>query len=168
MKYHKSAVVREAKKRRVLMYRKSVLKAIRTLKKSVTDVPVYVCTVCARMLYRSQVKLCKHSKYSTEGTMSDIASECITGKFVHQCDDNICKVNCHKSKEWICYACDRHLKVGKMPPQALANGLALPDIPPVLKKLNNMERQLVALRIPSMKVISLPKGGQKGVKGHQT
>lgn len=52
-----------------------------------------------------------------------------------------------------------------MHPQALANGLTLPEIPPELKKLNNLERQLVALRIPFMKVISLPKGGQKGVKG---
>lgn len=52
-----------------------------------------------------------------------------------------------------------------MPKQSLCNGLNIEPIPPELKELNVLERQLVALRIPFMKVLSLPKGGQKGVKG---
>jgi hypothetical protein len=54
---------------------------------------------------------------------------------------------------------------GKVPPKAVANNLALDPIPTELKRLNTLERQLIAPRLPFTKIVSLPKGGQKGVKG---
>ncbi|XP_071122628.1 uncharacterized protein [Mytilus edulis] len=154
-KYHNDKYVREKK----IANRKSVQKAIKKFQKSIQDHPVYVCTVCIRSLYKSQVKNCNRAKYSNEK-----ASECLTGNFVHTCDKH-CKVKCEKAKEWICFTCHRHLSVNNMPPQAQANGLYLEPIPPELEKLNDLERQLVALRIPFMKILCLPKGGQCGVKG---
>ncbi|KAL5010103.1 hypothetical protein ScPMuIL_012408 [Solemya velum] len=42
--------------------------------------------------------------------------------------------------------------------------LKLTPVPEELRRLDNLERQLVALRIPFMKFLSLPQGGQRGVK----
>ncbi|XP_071142171.1 uncharacterized protein [Mytilus edulis] len=154
-KYHNDIHVREKK----IANRNSIQKAIKQFQKSIQDHPVYVCTVCIRSLYKSQVKKCYRSKYSNEKT-----SECLTGNFVHTCDKH-CKVKCEKANEWICFTCHRHLSLNNMPQQAQANGLYLEPIPPELEKLNDLERQLVALRIPFMKILCLPKGGQCGVKG---
>ena len=90
--------------------------------------------------------------------------------FCHDCEQDHCQQNCwvklaNKDKQWICHTCHRHLKAGNMPPQAQANNLFLTPIPSELSNLNDLERQLVALRIPFMKLLSLPRGGQKGVKG---
>ena len=105
-----------------------------------------------------------YNKYYEDGVLSEMAAECLTGKYVHKCDKN-CESKCVKSQEWICVTCHRHLSANRMPNQALCNGLNMEAIPPELNNLNVLERQLVALRIPFMKVLSLPKGGQKGVKG---
>lgn len=110
------------------------------------------------------MKKCVRSKYYEDGVLSEIATECLTGKYVHKCDKQ-CKSKCEKSQEWICFACHRYLSVNKMPKQSLCNSLNIEPIPPELKEINVLERQLVALRIPFMKVLSLPKGGQKRVKG---
>ncbi|XP_071151504.1 uncharacterized protein [Mytilus edulis] len=154
-KYHNDINVREKK----IANRNSIQKAITKFQKSIQDHPLYVCTVCIRSLYKSQVKKCNRAKYSNEK-----ASECLTGNFVHTCDKH-CEVKCEKAKEWICFTCHRHLSLNNMPPQAQANGLNLEPIPPEIEKLNDLERQLVALRIPFMKILCLPKGGQCGVKG---
>ncbi|XP_035682540.1 uncharacterized protein LOC118419944 isoform X2 [Branchiostoma floridae] len=52
-----------------------------------------------------------------------------------------------------------------IPYEAQSNKMKLPEIPPELKSLNTLESQLIAKRIPFMKVAALPKGGQKGVVG---
>ena len=65
----------------------------------------------------------------------------------------------------MCHTCDRHFKQGHMTLQAIANNLVLPSIPPEQAVLNILGRQLVFLSIPFMNLLSLPRGGQKGVKG---
>lgn len=52
-----------------------------------------------------------------------------------------------------------------MPPEAAANNLEMPSILPELEDLNSLEQQLIALSIPFMRVLQLPKGSQKGLKG---
>ena len=54
---------------------------------------------------------------------------------------------------------------GNLSPECSANGLQLYEIPDELQELNCLERHLIALRIPFTKILSLPKGGQKGVIG---
>ncbi|XP_063442041.1 uncharacterized protein LOC134722357 [Mytilus trossulus] len=53
----------------------------------------------------------------------------------------------------------------KTPAESFSNGLMLEDVPLELKQLNAIEQQLIALNIPFMKIMALPKGGQKGVHG---
>ena len=42
-----------------------------------------------------------------------------------------------------------------MPPQACANGLLLPPIPPELTNLSDLERRVIALRIPFMSIFCM-------------
>ncbi|MCP3668133.1 MAG: hypothetical protein GY696_37545 [Gammaproteobacteria bacterium] len=55
-------------------------------------------------------------------------------------------------------------KIPSTPPSAYWNGLELDPIPPQLQ-LNELSIQLLAQRIPFMKLLSLPAGGQAGVRG---
>ncbi|XP_062618787.1 uncharacterized protein LOC134280394 [Saccostrea cucullata] len=150
--YHSDRSIKRKKKETVRLRRKSLDKALQTFLRNIGKTPKYTCTVCARILFKEQVKLCNKSKY-IESKYAENAKKCLIGNFV--CD----------SKEWICITCDKHLSCGNMPPQALANGLHLNPMPEELSSLNSLERQLVALRIPFMKILSLPRGGQRGVKG---
>lgn len=73
-----------------------------------------------------------------------------------------------KCKLWICHTCHRKIILGKVPAEAEFNNLYLEPIPCELQCLNNMEQHLVALHIPFMKVVALPKGGQRGCHGPVT
>ena len=100
--------------------------------------------------------------------LHDNAVNCLTGKVIHTCSTRQCKEPYHSKhaiKEWICFTCRRHLQAGNVPPQAIANGLDIDPVPEVLQNLSCLESQVVALSIPFMKLLSLPRGGQKGVKG---
>uniref|UniRef100_A0A1X7T4Z0 DUF6570 domain-containing protein n=1 Tax=Amphimedon queenslandica TaxID=400682 RepID=A0A1X7T4Z0_AMPQE len=66
--------------------------------------------------------------------------------------------------EYICKTCDSSLKHNKMPAQSVGNGLKLDDVPPELDKLNALEVRLLCLRIPFMKLVSLPVG-KRGIHG---
>ncbi|XP_066264724.1 uncharacterized protein [Branchiostoma lanceolatum] len=132
--------------------------------------PECVCTVCHRLLFRKQVVICdrSNSKYV------QAVNHCLTGTYVHQCNSDCIPNACPTAKssrgrEWICYCCHRHLLAKKtIPYEAQSNKMKLPEIPPELNGLNTLESQLIAMRIPFMKVIALPKGGQKGVVGPVT
>ncbi|CAF1469468.1 unnamed protein product [Rotaria sp. Silwood1] len=58
-----------------------------------------------------------------------------------------------------------------MPSRAVVNKLKVCEVPSELKKLNNLEKHLIALRLPFMKIVNLTSGklssrlSQKGTKG---
>ncbi|CAI5670059.1 unnamed protein product [Oreochromis niloticus] len=58
------------------------------------------------------------------------------------------------------------LKSGCMPRLAAVNGLELQDIPAELCDLNILERHLIAKCIPFAKIIPLPKGRQRLIRGN--
>ena len=164
--YHENTEIQAQKKQRVAISRHSISASIQKFTKNISETPKYICTVCARILYRSKVKLCKRDKY----TLTDTVTKCLTGDFIHKCDEKECPDDCplkasSRDEEWICHNCDRYIKNGQMPPQAQANNLYLTPIPAVLQNLNELEIQLIALRIPFMKLLALPRGGHRGVKG---
>ena len=68
-------------------------------------------------------------------------------------------------KEFICQNCDRDLKKGVLPAQAVANNLEVPDVPDVLKGLTRLEVRCIALRIPFMNIRALRKGGLGKISG---
>lgn len=112
--------------------------------------PSYVCTVCHRMLYKKGVVSLTPKKLDK---IPDTLRECITNE-----------VSC-KGKEWICHTCDRTLKSGKKPAQAVSNNLEVFNVPPELANLSTLESRLLATRYPFMKLVALPHGRQSGIKG---
>ncbi|XP_075334585.1 uncharacterized protein LOC142395729 [Odontesthes bonariensis] len=68
----------------------------------------------------------------------------------------------------ICYTCHYKMSKGVMPPESVTNNLNVDIIPPQLACLNSLEQHLIALHIPFMKMLALPKGGQNGVHGPVT
>jgi hypothetical protein len=171
-KHHQSTSLQQQKKNMVAASIECVVKSVKAFKRCINDSPKYICKVCIRLLYRNQVKKCKEERYFEKDSdkLNEIAEKCFTATMSHFCNVTECPQNCYmqllnEDKNWICHTCDRYLRQESMPPQAQANNLFLTPIPTELSKLNILERQLIALRIPFMKLLSLPRGGQKGVKG---
>lgn len=67
--------------------------------------------------------------------------------------------------EHICVLCDKTMKNGKIPAQALANNMDLSTVGAELSELNKLERHPVSPVIPFMKIVNLPKYTQKGIHG---
>ena len=70
-----------------------------------------------------------------------------------------------ENKHWICKTCNHSLKRGNLPAQAKVNGLKLDNIPAELSELNMLETCLISLRIPFMKMVTLPSGKQRAIHG---
>ena len=127
-----------------------VKKCIQKFIKSCSNSPVYVCTVCHRLLFRNGVKMCDITNYSEKH--HENAQLCITGKYVHVCDDS-CSSDCEIKKssygsEWICFTCDSYLRKNKVPPQSILNKMNLSEIPKQLEQLNSLENQLIGQIVP--------------------
>ena len=119
--------------------------------------PVCICTCCTRLLFEKQVQVYKDDIYRRKGKkIANNAWMSITNKVLQKCTG---------SKLWICKTCHTKLLKGDLPSESTMNSLELDEIPEELKILNNLEQHLVALHIPFMKVVALPKGGQKAVHG---
>ncbi|XP_076738385.1 uncharacterized protein LOC143416753 [Maylandia zebra] len=141
--------------------------AISVFKSQIKAGPSYPCTVCLKASFPNQVRPCTRSNYVKN---PHVAATCLTGRFVHVCDENCrneqCNVPDERKREWICHTCHNHLKNGSMPALAVANKLDLADTPPELSDLNILERHLIAKCIPFAKIIPLPKGRQRAIRGN--
>ncbi|XP_044221305.1 uncharacterized protein LOC122991901 isoform X4 [Thunnus albacares] len=137
----------------------------------VRDGPHFVCCVCHRLMFRSQLLTCDREMYSRSSATTGIAEMCISEKFLHRCSDD-CVVPCQlvssRGQLWICYTCHNKISKGQIPAECWVNTLMLDPIPPELACLNSLEQHLIALHIPFMKMLALPKGGQNGVHGPVT
>lgn len=51
------------------------------------------------------------------------------------------------------------------PSQATVNNLSIPEQPEYIKRLNQLEKHLISPVILFMKIITLPRGQQKGLHG---
>ncbi|XP_038132696.1 uncharacterized protein LOC119777756 isoform X2 [Cyprinodon tularosa] len=143
-----------------------IKEAISLFRENIKSGPSYVCTVCLKASFPNQVKICKRSNYSKHQA---VAQQCLTGKYVHECDEacnDQCSFPVERKKEYICHTCDSSLRKGCMPRLAAANKLELLDIPNELKDLNILERHLIAKCIPFAKIIPLPKGRQRLIRGN--
>ena len=130
----------------------AIKKAQSKFQKAVKDQPDYVCVACHRLLYRHSVRPFSIDSYDT-------SNDCVA-KTLHV-------ENLYPQSEFICNTChlDLKRKEPRLPAQSCANGLQLQDIPEVLASLNDLERRFISMRIPFMKLVSLPRGGQYGING---
>ncbi|XP_016118254.1 uncharacterized protein [Sinocyclocheilus grahami] len=134
----------------------------------VKDGPDFVCCVCQRLLFRHQVLNCNKDYYYKK-TIALNFDKCVTEEYLHKCEKT-CVMPCQwldtpRGKLWICYTCHYKINKGEIPPECARNNLKVHPIPPELSCLNSLEQHLIALHIPFMKMLALPKGGQNGVHG---
>ncbi|XP_078328196.1 uncharacterized protein LOC144623624 [Crassostrea virginica] len=124
----------------------------------------YSCCCCERLLFENQVKKCDRESYLKSMNASNVADLCIQDKFCHECSE-FCPKDCTKYQSWICYTCHRKIMSGNIPAEASFNNMAVEEIPTELNELNYLEKHLIGLHIPFMKVMALPHGGQKNIHG---
>ena len=110
--------------------------------------PYYVCTVCNRMLYRKSVLIFNKQKY-VNCNIQNIFTEKLS----------------FDNKEYICKTCHSKVIKGKVPCQAVYNDMFVDDIPTELSTLEKLEQILIAQRIVFEKIVVMPKGQQRKIKG---
>uniref|UniRef100_A0A8P4FZU0 ubiquitinyl hydrolase 1 n=1 Tax=Dicentrarchus labrax TaxID=13489 RepID=A0A8P4FZU0_DICLA len=171
---HRQRVIARMKLRRQRI--KATLKEFDLVMKQflgkVNDGPEFVCCVCFRGLFCHQVLPCRRKDYSRRKEIGLIADRCISEEYLHKCNPD-CVLPCQwldtaRGQLWICLSCHNKISRGIMPPESALNNLATCCIPPELACLNTLEQHLIALHIPFMKLLALPKGGQNGIHGPVT
>ena len=118
----------------------------------VAEGPVYACCCCERLQYRSAVIEMKKEKYARHAEAMNLLQSSTNVQTHGKC--------------WICKTCHGALRFGKIPIQSWSNGLKLDEIPQELADLRPLEVRLLSQRIPFMKLVGLPRGGQKAIHGN--
>ena len=137
---------------------------MRAFKEKASEDPDYSCCCCDRLLFENQVNKCEQEMYSRNIQASNVAEMCFQEKYSHSCS-NSCPKNCSRSNLWICYTCHRKIIKGDIPAESAFNKMCLDEIPMELKDINSLEKHLIAMHIPFMKVIVIPHGGQQNIHG---
>ena len=114
---------------------------------SIRDGPYYICVVCNRLLYRKSVIELKTEKYSSNFLCLFTSVASFNGNV------------------YICYTCHQNIKKKKVPCQAVHNDLAVDDLPSELAGLEKLEQILISQRIVFEKIVVMPKGQQRKIKG---
>lgn len=68
-------------------------------------------------------------------------------------------------KQYICRTCHSKVIKGKLPCQAVVNNMYVDEIPTELSSLGKLEQILIAQRIVFEKIVVMPKGQQRKIKG---
>ena len=110
--------------------------------------PYYVCTVCNRMFNRKSVLIFNKQKY-VNCNIQNVFTEKLS----------------FDNKEYICKTCHSKVIKGKAPCQAVYNDMFADDIPTELSTLEKLEQILIAQRIVFEKIVVMPKGQQRKIKG---
>ena len=146
----KKSQTRSAKKLKV----QTVDDAMKNFKAECKKQPIYICTSCHRLLWRKGVQKFSIDKYNK------IKKE-ITQLVLHE----KYRISSIDGSIYICHTCHTTLKLGRIPAQSKANRMALDEIPDELKDLNNLELHIIRKRILFIKLVKLPRGKQKGIRG---
>ena len=119
---------------------------ISKINNKIKEGPYYICSVCNRLLYRKSVLLLHKNKYNCgdETMFNDMSFD---------------------EKQYICKICHSKVSKGKIPCQAIYNNMYVDKIPIELVSLEKLEQILIAQRIVFEKIIVMPKGQQRKVKG---
>ena len=111
----------------------------------------FVCISCHQQFYRNQVRVVTEKIKVLLQTSSEFAGIVLKQSV--------------ESKVWICSACDRHIKAGKVPPESVVNGFTYPTQPLALRDASLLEERLVSPRTAFINVLERPSGGQLSCRG---
>ena len=128
--------------------------AMNNFKSEVKKQPVYICTSCHRLLWRKGVQKFSIDKYNK-----------VRPEIIQLVLDDKYRLSSIDGSTYICHCCHRTLKLGRIPAQSKANRMELEEIPDQLRDLNNLELHIICKRILFMKLVKLPRGKQKGIRG---
>ena len=106
--------------------------------------PSCVCTSCHKLCYQM------HGKFSKDGN-----------EFV----DFIKLESPVDKKTWFCTRCISSLKERDIPGNALDNNMRVSEVPKELQGLNSLEERLISRVTPFMKLVVLPRGRQRAIRG---
>ena len=118
---------------------------ITVFKQKIKEGPYYICSVCNRILYKKSVLILVKSKY--------------------KCQHPFTSTKSFDGKEYVCKTCHSKVLKGNLPCQAVHNNLYVDEIPPELSALEKLEQILIAQRIVFEKIVVMPKGQQRKIKG---
>ena len=124
---------------------KTLNSCIQEYKKKIREGPYYVCCVCNRALYKKSV-------------LKLIANN-------YPCQDIFSIQTSFDGKQYICKTCHSKAIKDRLPCQALVNNLYVDDVPTQLESLKKLEQIIIAQRIVFEKIIVMPKGQQRKIKG---
>ena len=124
---------------------KDIHSCIEQFKNKIREGPYYICCVCNRSLYKKSIMKVNTNKYPSEQVFT------IKSSF--------------DGKTYICKTCHSKCVQGKTPCQAIVNNLFVDDVPYDLECLRKLEQILIAQRIVFEKIVIMPKGQQRKIKG---
>jgi len=117
----------------------------------IQESPIYSCVSCHRHLYRQTVVKLNMSRCKPESRqLLSVMLAAFNSKKLDQL--------------YICRTCQTYVRRNQVPYQAAINGLKLEDTPKQLR-LTELECALIAQRVPFMKVLALPRGRQRAIRG---
>ena len=118
---------------------------INQFKKKIREGPYFICTVCNRILYKKSLITFVNKKYPFQKYFN-----------IQQSFDR---------KHYICRICHSKIIKGELPCQTVVNNMYVDEIPTELSSLEKLEQILIAQRIVFEKIVGMPKGQQRKIKG---
>ena len=110
--------------------------------------PLYICTSCDQIWYKHSVLPADRLKLVNPDITKYLQS-------VRSVDDT----------EWNCQTCNNHLKTGRVPPCAIANGMQFPEKPSFFH-LNELKCLFIASRLAFQKIFQALRCGQLKITGN--
>ena len=147
---------RESKKKKAELDTSAI--RVSNFRRSVRYGPIFPCCSCEQMMFENGVvKLNDELWKSIESKCESREPGLLSKVFEDKLRSNTYEVSVSAdSSYFICFTCKKHLKNGKMPPMAAANGLKVLPIPKEIE-LTELENNLISRRILFKKIYQLPK-----------
>ena len=117
---------------------------------------IFVCSCCERILFEQNVSPIDGLEEKVEKKKEGLFRKCIP-RLKAEALISLTVDGKNTKKHYVCHACRGHMLKGKMPPMCAENGLRKTAIKDEDMKLTELERNMIALRIPFTKMIMLPK-----------
>ena len=114
--------------------------------KAICDGPSHACYACQKFCYKENAQF-----YACDEAKKLIVHQNVNSQLV--------------TSEWFCRRCISALNRNKVPSTSQWNGMSVSPIPHELQGLNSLEERLIARVAPFMKLVLLPRGGQRGITG---
>ena len=139
-----------------LLKQRGAIGRARRFSRAIMLADIFICSCCERRLFEQNVVALGDLKEKVETKKAGLFTRCIPvlkDKALVSFTINGKATENH----YICHACKGHLLKGKMPPMCAQNGLKKEPISDDNLKLTELERNMIALRIPFTKMVMLKK-----------